>query len=353
MNEPVTLDHDTLVRFVLEKSGIRGVLAHLDRTWLDLRGDSRYPTAVARCLGEACAASALFTGHIKTQGRLSVQMRGTGALRTLFAECTAAGTLRAIAQTEPEWAEAPAADTAQSVDAHSRAHTDGSSAAVPSNADAAHLDSTPTRAAQGDWSPDQPEARGALGPRDFGDGALLAINIEHPRPGQQEPIRYQSLVGLHSDTLSGAFEDYFAQSEQLPTRMLLSADDGCAAGLMLQRLPETRGDADGWNRACALFATLSAAELRETPALELLYRLFHEDGVRILGSQPLRFACSCSRERVAAMLVSLGEGEALEAAHSGVAEITCEFCNRRYRFDRVDLGVLFRPHPVAPPKRRQ
>lgn len=298
MNETATLDRDTLVRFVLEQSGIRGVLVHLDRTWQDLRGESRYPAAVARCLGEACAASALFTGHIKTQGRLSVQMRGTGALRTLFAECTAAGTLRAIAQAEPPLPE-------------------------------------------------------VLGPRDFGEGSMLAINIEHPRPGQHEPIRYQSLVRLDADSLSGAFEDYFLQSEQLPTRMLLSADSDCAAGLMLQRLPETRGDADGWDRACALFATLSAAELRETPTLALLYRLFHEDGVRVLGSQALRFACSCSRERVGAMLVSLGEHEALAAAQSGVAEITCEFCNRRYRFDRVDLGLLFRPHPLAPPKRHQ
>lgn len=183
---------------------------------------------------------------------------------------------------------------------------------------------------------------------------MLAINIEHPRPGQQEPIRYQSLVRLAADSLAQAFEDYFLQSEQLPTRILLSADEHCAAGLMLQRLPGSELDPDGWDRACALFATLTQQELRDTPSLTLLYRLFHEDGVRVLDSRPLRFACSCSRARVGAMLVSLGQSEAMAAAaETGEAEITCEFCNARYRFDRVDLGLLFAPHPLAPPERPQ
>lgn len=298
MNEITPLDHDALVRFVLEQSGIRGVQVRLDRTWSDIRGESHYPSAVANCLGEACAASALFTGHIKTQGRLSVQMRGTGALRTLFAECTATGTLRGLAQAHPP---------------------------LPAE----------------------------LGPRDFGAGSMLAINIEHPRPGQQEPIRYQSLVPLAADSLAQAFENYFLQSEQLPTRIMLSADEHCAAGLMLQRLPGSELDPDGWDRACALFATLSAQELRDTPSLTLLYRLFHEDGVRVLDSRPMRFACNCSRARVGAMLVSLGQEEAMAAAETGEAQITCEFCNAHYRFDRVDLGVLFAPNPLAPPERPQ
>jgi molecular chaperone Hsp33 len=294
-----TLDRDTLIRFVLEHSGIRGVLVRLDRTWTDLRGESAYPDAVAQRLGEVCAASALFTGHIKTQGRLSVQMRGTGALRTLFAECTAAGTLRGIAQ----------------------------------------------------WEPPLPAV---LTPRDFGGGSVLAITIEHPRPGQQDPIRYQGLIGLGTTTLAQAFEDYFERSEQLPSRILLSANDTCAAGLMLQRLPGSELDPDGWDRACALFATLTPEELRSTPVLTLLYRLFHEDGVRVLGSQALGFACSCSRERVGAVLVSLGQEEALAAAaDTGIAEITCEFCNRRYTFDRVDLGLLFAAHPSTAPARPQ
>src|SRR5690606_8289028 len=116
---------------------------------------------------------------------------------------------------------------------------------------------------------------------------------------------------------AGAFEGYFRQSEQLPTRLLLVADDTRAAGLLLQKLPGDEGDEDGWNRASMLFDTLGEAELLELSAATLLQRLFHEEGVQALGQKPLRFACSCSRQRVAAMLHSLGADEARAAVIDG------------------------------------
>src|SRR6187549_3472440 len=90
-------DSDTLTRFLLEGPGVRGVVVHLDATWREIVSRADYPAAVAARLGETCAAAALFTGHTKLDGRLSVQLKGTGALRTLFAECTAEGSLRGIA----------------------------------------------------------------------------------------------------------------------------------------------------------------------------------------------------------------------------------------------------------------
>lgn len=282
-------EHDALVRFVLARSGIRGVLVRLDDAWRDMLAHAHYPRAVSDCLGEACAAAALLTGHIKTQARLSVQLRGTAALRTLYAECTAEGGMRGIARFAPE---------------------------------------------------PLPES---FTPRDFGADAMLAITIEQAAHPGTEPARQQGLVGLDADSLAAAFEGYFAQSEQIPTRIALSADSECAVGLMLQRLPGGEADdADGWRRACALFDTLGAIELRQTQARVLLYRLFHEDEVRLLDTRALRFSCTCSRERVQAMLVSLGEDEAMAAAAAtGVAEIVCEFCGRSYHFDRVDLGRMF------------
>src|SRR4051812_19711318 len=89
---------DTLTRFLLQEAGVRGVRVHLDTTWRQIRDRAEYPLAISELLGEAAAASALFTAHAKIEGRLSVQLRGEGPLRTLFAECTAAGTLRGIAQ---------------------------------------------------------------------------------------------------------------------------------------------------------------------------------------------------------------------------------------------------------------
>ena len=292
--EPVadgTGSSDSLTRFMLQHAGVRGVRVHLDSAWQHIRERADYPVAVRELLGEAAAAAALFTGHAKIDGRLSVQLRGEGALRTLFAECTAAGTLRGIAQVED--------DTAVSRDL-----------------------------------------------RALGANAILAITIENPGAEGREPTRYQGLVALESDSLAGAFEDYFRQSEQLPTRILLAADTGSAAGLMLQKLPGDAGDEDGWNRAVALFETLSPQELLDWPAELLMHRLFHEDGAKILDVRPLRFGCSCSRDRVAAMLQSLGQDEADAAAAEGVAEIRCEFCGQQYHFDADQIAGLFQHHGI-------
>ncbi|MCJ0825744.1 Hsp33 family molecular chaperone HslO [Luteimonas sp. 50] len=286
---------DRLTRFLLQAAGVRGVHVQLDETWARIReraGDD-VPVAVTELLGEAAVAAALFTGHAKIEGRLSVQLRGDGPVRTLFAECTAAGTLRGIAQVRPD--------------------------AAPMPRDL----------------------------RALGAEAVLAITIENPGGAGREPVRYQGLVALASESLAGAFEDYFRQSEQLPTRLLLAADGHRAAGLMLQKLPGDGGDDDGWDRACALFETLSPTELLVAPATTLLQRLFQEDGVEVLGERQLRFACSCSRDRVAAMLQSLGEEEARAAAAAGDAEIRCEFCGEQYRFGLEEIAALFPAGSVA------
>lgn len=292
-------DADTLTRFLLERSGVRGIVVHLDEAWQQIAGRAHYPGQVAARLGETCAAAALFTGHAKINGRLSVQLRGTGALRTLFAECTAQDTVRGIAHFEEP---------------------------VPE----------------------------PLTPRAFGEGSVLAITIESTPPGSREPTRYQGLVGLDADSLAGAFEGYFQQSEQLPTRVLLATGDGRAAGLMLQQLPGEHGDPDGWARVQALFETLAGPELAQTPVETLLWRLFHEEQVRVLDTRPLAFACSCSRDRVADMLRGLGADEARAALQDGVAEVHCDFCGQGYRFEPEQIEALFSPKPTAPgPSRLQ
>jgi molecular chaperone Hsp33 len=289
-------DDDTLTRFLLDGAGVRGVHVRLDATWQQIRARAtsaheNAPLAAMELLGEATAAAALFTGHTKLNGRLSVQLRGDGPLRTLFAECTSIGTLRGIAQFE-----------------------------------------------------DDAEVSRDL--RELGPDALLAITIENAVAEGQEPTRYQGMVALDSDSLAGAFEDYFRQSEQLPTRLLLASDGERASGLMLQKLPGDNGDEDGWIRVNALFDTLAIGELQDWPVASLLHRLFHQEQVQVLGQRPLAFGCSCSRERVAAMLQSLGEEEAMAAATEGVAEIRCEFCGQQYHFDADQIAELFKPHGI-------
>src|SRR5690606_21125858 len=129
-----TAPRDHLTRFLLPRAGVRGVHVHLGDTWQRIAASDDYPPGVRGLLGEAAVASALFTGHVKVDGRLSVQLRGEGALRTLFAECTAAGTLRGIARMAGE---------------------------------AGDID----------------------GLRDLGRDALLAITIENPGIGRREPNR--------------------------------------------------------------------------------------------------------------------------------------------------------------------
>ena len=282
---------DTLTRFLLPAAGVRGVAVRLDAAWDAVAGRADYPPAARELLGEAAAAAVLFTGHTKVDGRLSIQIRGERGLRTLFAECTAAGTVRGIVQL-----------------------TEGQ---------------------------DAPRDL-----RDLGRDALLAITIENPGLDPREPQRYQSLVGLDASRLAEAVEDYFRQSEQLPTCLLLAADGGRAGGLMLQKLPGDEGDDDGWNRVGALFDTLAEAELLATPVPVLLHRLFHEESPQVLTERPVRFGCSCSRERVASMLQSLGQEEAVAALADGVAEVRCEFCGQQYRFTPPQIEELF-DHPAV------
>ena len=285
---------DVLHRFLIEGAGVRGVLVRMNESWETIRDAAAYPLPIATLLGETAVASSLFGGHTKIEGAVSVQLKGHQALRTLFAEYRAPGLLRGIAH----------------------------------------------------WHEPLPDV---LTLRSVSEGAVLAITLESPTPGQREPTRYQGLVGLDADTLAHAFEQYFTQSEQLPTRMLFSVQGDVAAGILLQTLPGSNADPDGWTRVQALFDTLTPQELREDDAATLLYRLFHEDGVRVLGEQPLRFECTCSRERVGRMLIGLGETEALAAIEGEVAEITCEFCNSRYRFDRIDMTQLFAGGGAIPP----
>ena len=123
---------------------------------------------------------------------------------------------------------------------------------------------------------------------------------------------------------------------------------------MLQKLPGDEGDDDGWGRINALFDTLGTTELAATDGPVLLHRLFHEEAREVLAEKALAFGCSCSRERVAAMLQSLGEAEAREAARDGEAEIQCGFCGRRYHFPSAEIGVLFDgPSALPAPDRLQ
>ena len=284
--------HDFLHRFQLERAGVRGAIVHLDEAWQRIRANGGYSGPLAELLGQTVAASALFTSSIKFDGRLSIHLRESGALRLLFADCTHDGQLRGILR----WDGAPP-------QSHVSLQTD----------------------------------------------ARLAITIEN----SVTDTRYQGLVPVEHGELADAFEGYFQRSEQLPTRLLLAANEASCSGLILQQVATTGGkiahdDADGWNRAQHLLATLTAQELLGLAPQEILRRLFHEEDVRMQRAQPLAFGCTCSRERVGNMLHSLGRAENESVlAEQGSVQITCEFCNRQYVFDASDVAALFADEPPA------
>lgn len=289
---------DNLTRFLLERAGVRGALVHLDASWRSIAERVEYPPAVAGYLAQCTVASALFAATVKIDGRLSIQLRGEAPVRRLFAECTTEGTVRGIA------------------------HFD---APVP--------DQLPLSA--------------------FGDKAMLAITIENDAVVGREPQRYQGLVGLEAGSLAEAFEGYFRQSEQLPTRIRLFTRGGRAAGLLVQQLPESVHSAEDWNRVQMLFDTLTAEELFDLSPDEVLYRLFHEETVRVLERRPLAFACSCTRQRVENALITLGEAEIAEAVaeNDGIA-VHCDFCGQTYRFSAEQGLSLFWPRSTVPGSKR-
>ena len=279
---------DWLRRFHLETAGVRGVVARLDRSWREIVSHAPYPEPVAALLGETLAASALFAGNIKLAGSTSLQLKGNGALRLVFAECSAAGELRGLARYDGDFG-AP------------------------------------------------------IEPRTLGEGALLAITVERSASGQ----RYQGLVPLVGETFAAAFETYFEQSEQLPTSIRIAVGPNHCAGMLVQQVASAGGHAQrdatpDFERTSLMFRTVTDEELATLPADTLLRRLFSEDDVRLHAEQPLRFGCGCSRERVARMLRTLGRDEAYASrTDAGTVDVQCQFCNREYRFDAADLEALF------------
>ncbi|HEY2678580.1 MAG TPA: Hsp33 family molecular chaperone HslO, partial [Steroidobacteraceae bacterium] len=174
----------------------------------------------------------------------------------------------------------------------------------------------------------------------------LTVTLETDEGAQ----RYQGIVPIAGERLAEALQVYFENSEQLPTRLWLHADAQGASGMLLQKLPgsDASGAADAaaiedaWRRVQLIAATLTGEELRTLGDEEILHRLFNEDDVRLFEASPVYFRCRCSRERVAGMLQGLGEVETRSVlTERGEVEVRCDFCNRAYVFDAVDVAQLF------------
>jgi molecular chaperone Hsp33 len=306
-------DRDCLHRFMFERYPIRGHLVHLDAAWRALIEHRDYPGNIREALGEAVAASLLLAATIKFEGVLSLQMRGDGPVHLILAQCTGGLGVRALARYREDSSTGAAAGTEAGAD---------SSAGM-----------------------------GAASIADLIGAGNLTVTLETDGGAQ----RYQGIVPIVGQRLAESLQVYFENSEQLPTRLWLQADSQGVSGMLLQKLPEAdlpQGGAaadpaaveDAWRRVQLIGETLTAQEMRTLSDAEILHRLFNEDDVRLFESAPVFFRCRCSRERVGSMLQSLGEAESRSVlAERGKVEVHCDFCNRAYVFDAVDIAQLFNP----------
>ena len=299
---------------------VRGILVRLTESWQEVlarrasAGDT-LPAPVQRLVGEMAAAGVLMHANIKFNGALILQMHGDGPVKLAVAEVGADLAFRVTAKV------------------------------VGPVDDAAGLEAM----------------------LNIGGGGRCAITLAPAAklPGQQP---YQGIVPLHGDgreplqQIAPVLEHYMLQSEQLDTRLVLAADARVAAGLLLQRLPAPDGTSnedrigrdEDFNRVALLAATLTADELLGLDADSVLRRLFWEEKLTrfepLVGGDAPRFACTCSRQRVGAMLQGLGRAEVDDIVREqGRVEVACDFCALKYRFDPVDVGELFTPLPQQAP----
>jgi molecular chaperone Hsp33 len=284
---------DTLHRFIFENTPVRGNIANLTNTFQLALNKQQLPAGLKRALGELMAASALLTATLKMNGSLVLQIQSKGVLKLLVVECTSDFGIRATAK----------------------------------------------------WN------------GEIGDEQNLFDLIEHgqfvitldPKDGGQT---YQGIVPIEGNDISTILENYMLRSEQIDTKIWLASDGKSAAGMLLQKLPDTMNqvsrsdesvehDVDAWNRVGHLADTITNEELLDLDTETLLHRLFHEEDVRLFEASNTKFFCSCTRTSVANMLRMLGNDEINEILEEqGKIEVNCDFCNTHYQFDKVDAAQL-------------
>lgn len=282
---------DQLHRFVFDNCDIRGEIVSLDQSFAQATQHQHLPAEAQALLGEFLAAVSLLAEALKFSGTLTLQARGAGLLPLIMAEASDSGAIRGIVKLGEQT---------------------------------------------------QAEDLQGLNLKQLIGNGVLTLTID-PTKGK----RYQGIVALEGDTLADCLNDYFTQSEQLPTQFWLTATTTTAAGLMLQALPPAEGretDPKQWSTAQQLAETVTDAELLELDHPVLLIRLFNEFEVRLFEPQRVHFTCPCSYDRSANALTVLGRDDAYALlAERDIISMNCEFCGSEYSFGEADLDALFAP----------
>ncbi|MCU9922121.1 Hsp33 family molecular chaperone HslO [Aeromonas caviae] len=284
-------NQDLLYRYLFEEYEVRGELVQLDRTYRNIIDAQNYPVQVQHLLGELLVATSLLTATLKFEGSITVQLQGDGPVRLAVINGDNNQQLRGVARYEGELP------------------TDGKLQSLIGNG---HLVITIT--------PDQGE-------------------------------RYQGIIALEADTLAACLEHYFAQSEQLATRLWIRTGhhegEPRAAGILLQELPAQSEDhSEDFDHLVQLTTTIKDEELFGLEAEEILYRLYHQDKVRVFDPQAIEFRCTCSRARCEGALLQIDKEEAVSMVQElGKIDMHCDYCGAHYEFDGIDIETLFSRAP--------
>ncbi len=307
-SDPAVTEFDLVQPFLLESSGIRGDLVRLGAAAEHIVTRHAYPGPLAGLLVEMLTLTAMLSSMMKYDGVFSLQTSGDGPVRLMISDVTTEGHLRGYAGFDSE---------------RLATALNGEVAGVAELLGKGHLA----------YTVDQ------------------GLDME----------RYQGIVALSGATLADCLQHYFLQSEQIQTGLIVASGNGNdvrggswrAAGLILQRLPEEAAgstaeaepDDDAWRRAMVLQASCTEEELLDPglPVNDLLFRLFHEEGVRVFQRRPLVARCRCARTRLEETLRSLPRTEIEDLKIDGEVVVTCEYCNRRYHFDDAALAQIYAP----------
>ena len=285
--------NDTLNRFLFENTPVRGNIVNLTNTFQLALNKQHLPAGLKIALGELMAASALLTATLKMNGSLVLQIQSQGVLKLLVVECTSDFGIRATAK----------------------------------------------------WNGEINDSQNLF---DLIEHGQFVITLDPKNGGQT----YQGIVPIEGTDISTILENYMLRSEQIDTKIWLTSDGKSAAGMLLQKLPDTMNqvsrseesaedDVDAWNRIGHLADTITNEELLDLDTETLLHRLFHEEDVRLFEASNTKFFCSCTRTSVANMLRKLGNEEISSILEEqGKIEVNCDFCNTHYQFDKVDAAQL-------------
>ena len=303
MSDTITApSDDKVISFRIEGTAFRGQILKLGDAVEQVLARHDYPVPVSLLLGEALVLTAILGASLKFEGKLILQIQGDGPVRMLVCDYLTDGSLRGYARVDED--------------------------------------------------KEFPNERVSV-PGLIGKG-YLALTVDQGLDKE----RYQGIVALDGDTLEACALAYFAQSEQIPTLLKLSiaelfvpggSKSWRAGGLIVQMMPGEEREkmalsgtsSDDWERISAFVKTTEDHELID-PTLssqDLLYRLFHEEGVRVFQPKKVAFSCGCSHQKIRNLLETFSQEDRQEMLEDGVIKVRCEFCNESYEFDPATLPV--------------